>query len=147
MKPQDFVDLYNRYIGDWGSASGSYRFDAIKDGKVVKSVTKAPMNQVKIDLQSSRTVLTEGHSYDVSSIRIRATDERGNVLPYFNDSLVLHVEGPLELMGPDIISLAGGMGGTYVKTTGNEGTGKLTVSSTYGASAELEFTVRTDCDQ
>lgn len=147
MKPQDLVDLYNRYIGDWGSASGNYRFDAIKDGKVVKSVTKAPMNQVKLSLESSRTALIEGNSYDVASIRIRATDERGNVLPYFNDPLVLHVEGALELMGPDIISLAGGMGGTYVKTTGSEGTGKLTVSSTSGASAELEFTVRTGGDQ
>ena len=141
------MDLYNRYIGDWGSASGNYRFDAIKDGKVVKSVTKAPMNQVKLSLESSRTALIEGNSYDVASIRIRATDERGNVLPYFNDPLVLHVEGALELMGPDIISLAGGMGGTYVKTTGSEGTGNLTVSSTYGASAELEFTVRTGGDQ
>ena len=31
-------------------------------------------------------------------------------------------------MGPDIISLKGGMGGTYVKTNGTEGEGKLTVS-------------------
>ena len=38
MKPGDAVILYNKYIGDWGGAATEYRFDAVKNGQVVKSI-------------------------------------------------------------------------------------------------------------
>ena len=37
MKPRQAVTLYNRYVGDWGGASTAYRFEAYRDGKVVRS--------------------------------------------------------------------------------------------------------------
>ena len=52
MSMDEAVVLYNKYVGDWGGTSTSYRFEAIdcdKDGKnevVVKTLTKQPMTQV-----------------------------------------------------------------------------------------------------
>lgn len=122
-------DLYGKYIGNWGDTSIVYRFDAIKDGKVVASVTKQPMKKVCLKAIASHTHLIEGNSYDVASIRILATDENGNVLPYYQEPVRLEVEGPAKLIGPDIISLKGGMGGTYLKTIGEKGTVKLLLKS------------------
>ncbi|MDD6708360.1 MAG: glycoside hydrolase family 2 TIM barrel-domain containing protein [Eubacterium pyruvativorans] len=141
MKPQDAVDLYNRYIGDWGSASKNYRFDAVKNGRVVKSVTKAPMTRADLQVDTDRTLLRETRSYDAACIRIRAADENGNTLPYYNDPLLLRTEGPVQLIGPSVISLSGGMGGTYVKTTGIPGEGRLIIEMPSGRSWHVDFRV------
>lgn len=127
MKMSDAVELYNRYIGDWGGKSTVYRFEAIKNGKVVQTLIKEPIKKLELQATADHIILQEDHTYDVAAIRIKAVDEYGNILPYFNDSLTLEVEGPVELIGPKVVSLHGGMGGTYVKTTGKAGTAKLTI--------------------
>lgn len=129
MKPKDAVALYTRYVGDWGTTSTVYKFEAIKDGKVVKSVTKEPMHQVHLEVKVSAQKLTEGRTYDMAAVRIRALDENDNVLSFFNEPVQFQVEGALELVGPKIICLQGGMGGTYVKTTGQTGEGILKITN------------------
>lgn len=74
--------LYTKYIGDWGGTATVYRFDAIKNGKVIKSVTKEPVNGIRLQAEADHTNLTEHHSYDVALVRIRAVDAHGNVLPF-----------------------------------------------------------------
>ena len=83
-------------------------------------------------------------------VRIRVCDEYGNVAPYFATQLPLTVEGPLEIIGPKAAQMAGGMGGTYLKTTGQAGKAKLTISLPEGwgflekTQETVEFTVRTE---
>ena len=63
----DFAEvtrLYTKYIGDWGGTATVYRFDAIKDGKVIKSVTKEPVREIRLEAEADHTILTEQHSYD-----------------------------------------------------------------------------------
>lgn len=58
----DFAEvtrLYTKYIGDWGGTATVYRFDAIKDGKVVKSVTKEPVREIRLEAEADHTILTE----------------------------------------------------------------------------------------
>lgn len=138
---QQIVNLYAKYVGNLGSQGTVYRFDAIKDGKVVKTVTKAQMEKISLEIEASHTNLREGVSYDVSAVRIRAVDENGNLLPYSNEAIKLTVEGPIELIGPDMISLRGGMSGFYVKTTGEKGKAKVTVSCPRVEDQTVEFEV------
>ncbi len=122
----DFAEvtrLYTKYIGDWGGTATIYRFDAIKDGKVVKSVTKEPVREIRLEAEADHTILTEQHSYDVALVRIRAVDDHGNVLPFYQEPVRLITEGDISIIGPDTIALQGGMGGTYVKSTGRSGRG------------------------
>ncbi len=142
MKPDDAVQLYNRYVGDWGGKSTSYRFDAIKDGKVVKTVIKAPMTRVCLVAEADRNVLEEKHSYDAACIRIEAVDENGNRLPFYNDPLIFEVKGEIELIGPSVVSMSGGACGTYVKTVGKKGRGELSVKTCDGVEQTLVFEVR-----
>ena len=146
MSFEDAYQLYQKYIGDWGGESTVFRFEAIRDGKVVAEKTCTTMTKVSLSLKASHTELTEGETYDVAAVRIQALDEHGNQLPYFNETIHAELEGPAELIGPKYFSLSGGMGGTYVRTTGEEGEIRLTVraleSSSGGAEASLVFTVR-----
>ena len=122
------VNLYAKYVGNLGSQGTVYRFDAIKDGKVVKTVTKTQMNRLGLEINVSHTNLHEGNSYDVAVVRLRAVDENGNLLSYSNEAIKITTEGPIELIGPDIFSLRGGMAGFYLKTTGEKGTAKVKIS-------------------
>ena len=98
MKMDDAVQLYNKYVGDWGGSATTYRFEAIKDGKVVKELIIRPMTEVKIMAETDHTILKEETSYDVASVRIKALDENGNLLYYFNDPLQLQIEGDAEIV-------------------------------------------------
>lgn len=148
MKPTEAVVLYNKYIGDWGGTSTVYKFEAIKDGKVVKTVVKEPMKEVYIQAKADHILLKEDYTYDVAAIRIRAQDEHGNVLPFYQEPIVLETDGPIEIIGDNIISLKGGMGGTYVKTTGLCGKAVLRLKSAQAKTIEIEFDVTKEtCNQ
>lgn len=128
MNIDQIVDLYTKYVGDWGGKSTVYRFEAIKGGKVVKVVTKTPMNKMHLEIIPNRKYLHERNSYDVSVVKIYALDENGNLLPYCNEAIKLSATGPLEIIGPDTISLRGGMGAFYVKTIGEKGEADIKIS-------------------
>ena len=140
----DFAEvtrLYTKYIGDWGGTATIYRFDAIKDGKVVKSVTKEPVREIRLEAEADHTILTEQHSYDVALVRIHAVDDHGNVLPFYQEPVRLIAEGDISIIGPDTIALQGGMGGTYVKSTGRSGRGALLLQSKTAGEIRIPFQI------
>lgn len=141
----DFAEvtrLYTKYIGDWGGTATIYRFDAIKDGKVVKSVTKEPVREIRLEAEADHTILTEQHSYDVALVRIRAVDDHGNVLPFYQEPVRLITEGDISIIGPDTIALHGGMGGTYVKSLGRYGRGTLLLQSRTAGEVRIPFQIK-----
>ena len=137
----DFMALYGRYIGNWGQKVPRYRFEAVKDGKVVSVITRQPMKQVQLRLNPSHTNLTERHTYDVAAVRIEARSDSGNLLPFYQEPVQLTVTGDIALIGPSLISLKGGMGGTYVKSLGREGQGTLTLSAPGAPDVIIDFQV------
>ena len=141
----DFAEvtrLYTKYIGDWGGTATVYRFDAIKDGKVVKSVTKEPVREIRLEAEADHTILTEQHSYDVALVRIRAVDDHGNVLPFYQEPVRLIAEGDISIIGPETIALQGGMGGTYVKSLGRSGQGTLLLQSRTAGEVRIPFQIK-----
>lgn len=140
----DFAEvtrLYTKYIGDWGGTATVYRFDAIKDGKVIKSVTKEPVREIRLEAEADHTILTEQHSYDVALVRIRAVDDHGNVLPFYQEPVHLVTEGDISIIGPDTIALQGGMGGTYVKSLGRSDQGALLLQSLTAGEVRIPFQI------
>ena len=82
LKFSDGYDLYGKYVGNWGGKSVEWRFDAVKDGKVIASVTKSPSCRLHLNAVPSHTVLKENDTYDMAAIRIRIEDEYGNTASY-----------------------------------------------------------------
>lgn len=139
---QDAAALYNKYMGDWGGKAQEYRFECVKDGQVVKTVRKGPMTKAELSAVCSHTILHEGDAYDVASVRFRAVDNMGNLLPFCQEPLLLRAEGAVRLIGPELTTLRGGMGGTYVKTFGQTGEGRLSVKSPLFGETILFFRVQ-----
>lgn len=128
FKFSDGVELYGKYIGNWGGEATKWRFDAVKGGRLICSVTRSPGQRVHLEVSTSKTQLCEGDTYDAAAVRIRAVDEHGNLAPYWQEPVILKCSGPIMLIGPEIISLKGGSGGCYVKTCGSSGSAELCVN-------------------
>ena len=109
---------------------------------MVKTISKEPMKSVHLSARADHTELEEKSTYDVAAIRIEARDEQENILSFFNEPVQFTVEGPVELIGPSVASLQGGMGGTYLKTTGRSGKAVLRVSNPQTEPVEIEFVIK-----
>ena len=141
MKYQDAVDLYGKYVANWGGEATQWRLEGIKDGKVVSSVTCCPSAKLHLEVKPSHTALCEGDTYDMAAVRVRILDEFGNPAPYAQYPVQFQLEGCAELVGPAVVTAEGGMCGTYLRTTGEKGSAKLTVC-VYGLeSVAVEFEI------
>ncbi|MCR4897200.1 MAG: glycoside hydrolase family 2 protein [Lachnospiraceae bacterium] len=142
LKPSDAVPLFQKYVGDWGGTATVYRFEAVKDGQVVKTLTKAPATRLRLEAREDHSILKEDDTYDVAAVRIRMKDEYDNTVVYYQEPVFLETEGPIRIIGPSVISLKGGMGGTYVKTTGEAGDAALILRTEAGEKVRIRFDVR-----
>ncbi len=141
MTFEDGMRLFYQYIGNWGDTVTTYRFEAVKDGQTVKSMIKEPVTKKVLQAIPGSRYLHNGNTYEAVSVRLRMTDQNGNLLPYYQEPLKLSVQGPVRLIGPDIISLKGGMGGTYLRTTGESGEAVLFIEGNDIESIKIPFTV------
>lgn len=137
LRFSDGVELYGKYVSNWGGEATEWRFDAVKNGKVVKSVIKKPGQVAHLEVELSHTELTDGDTYDVAAVRIYARDEFGNPAVYYQEPVILSCTDKLDIIGPHVISLKGGCGGTYVKTTGSAGKAELMVND-----IKIEFNIK-----
>ncbi len=140
MDKEEAVKLYNKYIGNWGGKGSTYKFEAIKNGDVVKELIVSTCTRMHLVAKASTETLTEGKTYDVALVRIHAVDENEGLLSFCNDPVSFKTEGPIEVIGPDTISLSGGMGGVYVRSTGT-GEATLTITDSLGMPTTVRFTV------
>ena len=142
MSFKDGVALYGKYVGNWGGEATVWRFDAVKNGEVVKSVTCCPSAALHLEVAPSHTKLAEKDTYDMAAVRIRVLDEFGNVAPYAQLPIRLTLEGAAELVGPDVVVAEGGMTGTYIRTIGESGIAKLTAYANGLEPITIDFEVK-----
>lgn len=144
MTMDDATDLYNKYMSNWGGTVRTYRFEAVVNGEVVKTVERRPVVSASLAADVSHHTLMEKNSYDMAAVRIRVVSQDDAVLPFYQEPLKLRTEGPIEIVGPDCVTLRGGMCGTYVKTTGETGEAALYIESADLAPVTIRFTVQKD---
>ncbi len=125
------------YIGGWGVETAVWRFEALQGEQVLRTVTISPVEKIHLEGICDTDVLVDGDTWDMATIRLRAVDQNGNLAPYAHDVLRFETEGCIELVGPALAALEGGLSGCYVRTTGEEGTGSLTVYR--GEEREMAF--------
>jgi len=138
----DGVALYGKYVGNWGGEATRWRFDAVQDGKVVRSVTLCPGTKLHLEVRTSRTTLREADTYDMAAVRVRVLDENGNPAAYAQLPVHFAVEGDAALVGPETAVAEGGMTGTYLRTAGKAGTAVLTVSAPQTEPVTVSFTLK-----
>lgn len=142
MSFEDAYRLYGKYIENWGDSAAVFRFEAVKDGRVVKTVTKEAFTKPRIEARVSHTELIEGDTYDVASIRLRITDENMNTLPFFFGTVKAEITGSLCAVGTENAPITGGMGGLYVKTVGEKGSASVRLSADGCEDVVISFTIK-----
>ena len=133
--------LYGKYIGNWGDKSVMFRFEAYKNGKLVKELKVAPFEKRVLAVEVDHTELIEDKTYDVAAVRIRMTDQNGNTLPYFFGTVGAQVSGGIELIAESPVLLRAGMGGVYVRTKGKKGKATLTLTADGCESVSVDFSI------
>ena len=135
------VELYGKYVGNWGGDAVEWRFDAMKDGRPVKTVIKSPNTKLHLDVKCSSDVLYDSDTYDMAAVRIVIRDANGNNASYAQLPIHFSISGPIEIVGPETVTAEGGMCGTYLRTTGESGEAALTIH----ADGIEDVTVRLIC--
>lgn len=133
-------ELYEKYMSSWGGVAKTFKYEAIKNGEIVVSLTKEPVYKTCLVASADTIILQEGNTFDVATVRLSAVDQNQNTLYYCFDPVQVIVDGPLEIIGPSIASLRGGLGGTYLKTNGNKGNAKVTFKATCGE-CSIDFVI------
>lgn len=139
--PEKIRQLYDTYVGNWGGAASVYTFEAVKNGKVVRTVSKGPVKSLSLEVNCSTADLKIGDSWDASVVRMSVKDQYGNVVPYYMESVSLSASGAVEVIGPSQTCFRGGYAGTFVRTTGKKGKGQLVVQ-TGNLIQKIVFTVK-----
>lgn len=139
--------LYGKYIGNWGDKSTVFRFEAYKNGKLVKELKVAPFEKRVLAVEVDHTELIEDKTYDVAAVRIRMNDQNGNTLPYYFGAVDVRVSGEVEVIAESPVLLRAGMGGVYVRTKGKKGKATLTLSADGCESVQIDFDITVKQDE
>lgn len=138
---QKGVSMFYEYAGGWGGNCTSFRFEALKGGKLQREIVKSPVTSTNLEVTVSNTTLKEEETYDVAAVRITVVDQNANRLFYYQEPVTLQVVGAIELIGPKTVSLRGGAAGTYIRTRGSKGEGVLYISQDRQEDIKIYFTV------
>ena len=142
LSAQELLRMYYKYIGVLGSPTSVYRFEAVWHGRAVKTVIREPVQSVRLECTVHNPILTDGPTWDCAAVSLRAIDQNGNLLPYCSEAVQLSVEGPMEILGPSVVPLRGGMAGTYLATTGEAGRAVLHCKMEGALDTEAVLTIR-----
>jgi beta-galactosidase len=66
---------------------------------------------------------------DATRVIVRALDQAGRLLPFLDEVVHVQVAGAARLLGPDTLTLKGGVTGFWVETTGAVGDITVRVST------------------
>jgi beta-galactosidase len=142
LKMNDAMNLFGKYIGDWGKEGAKYVFEGYIDDRLVKTVTKGATRKALLTAAVDDLVLESKDSYEDTRIVDRMVDEYGNDLPYATDVIKVETSPELAILGPSCLTLVGGSVGIYVRTTDKKGPGQVRIACEGQPILELEITVQ-----
>ena len=162
MSYADGVELFGKYVGNWGGEAVVWKYEAIKDGKVAAVKELSPGKKLHLEVKASdgagRSIgaeteegsgskigitLRDGETFDMSLIRIRFLNEFNTLAAYVTSPVRFEIDDEeiIRIAGPAIAASQGGMTGTIVRTAGKKGTAHLTIRTDMAEPITVEFTV------
>lgn len=167
MSYADGVELFGKYVGNWGGEAVVWKYEAIKDGKVAAVKELSPGKKLHLEVKASdsagrsigaeypgrtaggkmdriRINLRDGETFDMSLIRVRFLNEFNTLAAYVAAPVRFEIDDEeiIRLAGPRIAASQGGMTGTIVRTAGKRGTAHLSIGTDMAEPVTVEFTVQ-----
>ncbi|MDI7860361.1 glycoside hydrolase family 2 protein [Rhizobiaceae bacterium n13] len=142
--PPVVLDLRNvtpEEFGTWGRVWREGTFTGYVDGKAVKTLT-LPADPVPstLDVKADDTALRADEK-DAVRVVVRALDQCGNLLPFFEEPVSLELSGPGRIIGPADHTFKGGATGFWIEAGDEKGKLELTVKSRRFETQSVTFTV------
>ncbi|WP_237154733.1 glycoside hydrolase family 2 protein [Oryzibacter oryziterrae] len=109
-------DYPNEEFGHWGMGWQNVTFTGYVDGKAVckADFVADPVASALVVAPDAPQIITG----DSLPVIVRVVDQVGNRLPYMFEPVRVTIEGPGELVGPELLSLVGGSTGFWVIARG-----------------------------
>lgn len=128
-------------FGTWGRVWREGTITGYVGGKAVKTIV-LPADPVPttLDIVADDTELRAGDK-DATRVVVRALDQHGNLLPYFEEPVSLTLEGDGRIIGPSEHSFKGGATGFWIEAGDSAGHLTLTVASRRFDSQTIHFNV------
>ncbi len=128
-------------FGTWGRIWREGVITGFVDGKPVKTIT-LPADPVPTTLAIAPddTALKAGEK-DAVRVIVRALDQCGNILPFFEEPVQFTLEGPGRIIGPSLQSFKGGVTGFWLEAGDEAGTLTLHAACAAFADQTVTFTV------
>lgn len=142
MSIDESAKLYEKYVGKWGSESTSYRFEGFINDRLVLIKGIGTSHVSDLHIIQDDLILKEINTYETTRVLVKHLNEYLNVLTYSTEVINVKVSGPLELIGPPSLALIGGSTGFFLKTKGEKGIAKITVSSNNFKNKVIEIQVK-----
>ncbi|MCD1632314.1 glycoside hydrolase family 2 protein [Martelella mediterranea] len=142
--PPVILDSHNvsaEEFGDWGRQWFDGTLTGYIDGKPVRTM-KLAGNPVPttLEIAPDATELRAGEK-DCVRVILRALDQCGNIMPFFDEPVALSLDGPGRIVGPEITSFRGGTAGLYIEAGDETGTLTLSVRCAAFADDTIAFTI------
>ena len=125
-------------FGTWGRIWRESVITGYVNGKPVKTMT-LPADPVptRLEIAPDDTNLVAGERDSVRVI-LRALDQCGNILPFFEEPVALSLEGDGRIIGPSLLSFKGGATGLWIEA--GDSAGQLTLKVACGPFEEQTVT-------
>ena len=120
----DLVYYWNKHVASWGGIAKKWTFKGYKDGKEVIQKEIGPSKVFDLKIETKRTTLKVGDTYDVASIKVSHVDEYDSLMFYSQRIVNIEVEGDIELIGEPQQTLLGGQLSIYIRSK-QKGHGKV----------------------
>jgi beta-galactosidase len=128
-------------IGRWGHVWRQGVITGYVNGQPVKTVTLAadPV-PTTLDVVADDSELRSGER-DATRVVLRALDQNGNLLPFFEEPVSLSLEGDGRIIGPSEHTFKGGATGVWIEAGEKPGVLSLTVTSRRFESRIIQISV------
>ncbi len=137
----DLRTVTQEEFGSWGRVWREGTITGYLDDKVVKTlVLPADPVPATLEVTADDTALRAGEK-DAVRVIVRALDQCGNLLPYFEEPISVTLSGPGRIIGPADHTLKGGATGFWVEAGDEQGSIELVVASRRFAPQSVTFTV------
>lgn len=113
---QTAFDWYYKYVSGWGEMVNSYLLIGQIDGKDVIDQRLEPATSFHYEIKANKTKLINEETYDVSLVSITFVDQNRLQQHYSFKPISVETEGPIEVIGPKMLSLVGGDISIYVRS-------------------------------
>jgi beta-galactosidase len=143
LKHADLVDLWNKYVSNWGSDKVIYRFVGYQDNAPIISKEYGPSLSFHIALTPSKTELKADSTYDMVLVRVELLDQFNNRVSYAFNSLHIKTSNNIILLSLKADGLVGGATSIIIRNAnGKKGVGYLQVEIPYYGSQKIEFEIK-----